>query len=163
MDAPSRWSGFGPAAAWWLVGGPLLFVLGSLTPSGFSPTNMYQHGLFGLLAWSVAVVPAAVCGILAAGRLATALGAGWGITIGLIAAGLRGGHLNSWPLGLEALTWLLILPAGALCAVRIAERRPVEGRPAGLKRGVLEAACWSLIAAGIVVWMAAHFWGEIRP
>lgn len=147
MDAPSRWSGLGPAAAWWLIGGPWLFVLGSLTPTGFSPTNMYHHGLFGLAAWSLAVVPAAGGAVPAGGRLGPVLGAGWGLSCGLMAAWWRGGHLNSWPLGLEALAWLLILPAGALGAARIAGRR----------RGVVDLACWSLIVVGIGLWMAAHF------
>jgi len=147
MDAPSRWSGLGPAAAWWLIGGPLLFVLGSLTLTGFSPTNMYRHGLFGLAAWSVAVVPAAMGGALAAARPAAFLGAGWGLVCGLIGAWLRGGHLGSWPLGLEALAWLLILPAGALGAARIA----------GRGRGPVLMACRGLVGAGIGVWITAHF------
>ncbi len=158
MGASSHWSGLGPAAAWWLIGGPLLFVLGSLTPAGFSPTNMYCHGLFGLAAWSAAVVPAAMGGALAAGGRGPALGAVWGLMCGLIAAWWRGGHLNSWPLGLEALAWLLILPAGALGAARIAGRRPAVGR----KPGAVEVVGWSVVAAGIGVWITAHFLAEIR-
>ena len=98
-----------------LIIAPVLFVLGGFGgPSGFW-ANALSHGLFAVLALLCAVIGGTVLNPLLLpylpGRAFSIKGFSIGIVIALILLYLRDINLSAWPGRIEAMAWVLIIPA----------------------------------------------------
>ena len=98
-----------------LIIASVLFVLGGIGgPSGFW-ANALSHGLFAVLALLCAVIGGTVLNPLLLpylpGRAFSIKGFSIGIVIALILLYLRDINLLAWPGRIEALAWVLIIPA----------------------------------------------------
>jgi acetyl-CoA decarbonylase/synthase complex subunit gamma len=98
-----------------LIIAPILFLLGGIGgPAGFW-ANAFNYGLFAVVAFLAAILGGVVINPLLLphlpGRAFSIKGFSIGIVIALILLYLRNINLQAWPGRIEALAWLLIIPA----------------------------------------------------
>jgi len=141
----------------------VLFVLGGIGgPSGFW-ANALSHGLFAVLALLCAVIGGTVLNPLLLpylpGRAFSIKGFSIGIVIALILLYLRDINLVTWPGRIEALAWVLIIPAVSGYLAMNFTGCSTYTSLSGVKREMrwalpLEIAC---AATGLVMWIGAIF------
>jgi len=141
----------------------VLFVLGGIGgPSGFW-ANALSHGLFAVLALLCAVIGGTVLNPLLLpylpGRAFSIKGFSIGIVIALILLYLRDINLLAWPGRIEALAWVLIIPAVSGYLAMNFTGCSTYTSLSGVKREMrwalpLEIAC---AATGLVMWIGAIF------
>lgn len=100
-----------------LIIAPILFILGGIGgPAGFW-ANAFNYGLFAVVAFLAAILGGAVINPIflpyLPGRAFSIKGFSIGVTIAIILLCLRDINLQAWPGRIEALAWLLIIPAVA--------------------------------------------------
>jgi acetyl-CoA decarbonylase/synthase complex subunit gamma len=98
-----------------LIIAPILFLLGGIGgPAGFW-ANAFNYGLFAVVAFLAAILGGVVINPLLLpylpGRAFSLKGFSIGLVIALILLYLRNINLQAWPGRIEALAWLLIIPA----------------------------------------------------
>ena len=103
------------AAKPFLIIAPILFILSGIGgPAGFW-SNTINYGLFAVFAFLIAIVSGAVLNPLLLpylpGRAFSAKGFSLGFVVALILLYLRDVNLQIWAGRIEALAWLLIIPA----------------------------------------------------
>jgi acetyl-CoA decarbonylase/synthase complex subunit gamma len=146
-----------------LIIATVLFVLGGIGgPSGFW-ANALSHGLFAVLALLCAVIGGTVLNPLLLpylpGRAFSIKGFSTGIVIALILLYLRDINLLAWPGRIEALAWMLIIPAVSGYLAMNFTGCSTYTSLSGVKREMrwalpLEIAC---AATGLVMWIGAIF------
>ncbi|MGD0168171.1 MAG: mercury methylation corrinoid protein HgcA [Smithella sp.] len=146
-----------------LIIATVLFVLGGIGgPSGFW-ANAQNHGLFAVLALLCAVIGGTVLNPLLLpylpGRAFSIKGFSIGIVIALILLYLRDINLLGWPGRIEALAWVLIIPAVSGYLAMNFTGCSTYTSLSGVKREMrwalpLEIAC---AATGLVMWVGAIF------
>ncbi len=146
-----------------LIIAPVLFVLGGFGgPSGFW-ANALSHGLFAVLALLCAVIGGTVLNPLLLpylpGRAFSIKGFSIGIVIALILLYLREINLLAWPGRIEAMAWVLIIPAVSGYLAMNFTGCSTYTSLSGVKREMrwalpLEIAC---AATGLVMWIGAVF------
>jgi CO dehydrogenase/acetyl-CoA synthase delta subunit len=146
-----------------LIIAPVLFVLGGIGgPSGFW-ANALSRGLFAILALLCAVIGGTVLNPLLLpylpGRAFSIKGFTIGIVIALILLYLRDINFLAWPGRIEALAWMLIIPAVSGYLAMNFTGCSTYTSLSGVKREMrwalpLEIAC---AAAGLVMWIGAIF------
>ena len=146
-----------------LIIAPVLFVLGGIGgPSGFW-ANALSHGLFAVLALLCAVIGGTVLNPLLLpylpGRAFSIKGFSIGIVIALILLYLRDINLSAWPGRIEALAWVLIIPAVSGYLAMNFTGCSTYTSLSGVKKEMrwalpLDIAC---AAAGLVMWIGAIF------
>jgi acetyl-CoA decarbonylase/synthase complex subunit gamma len=146
-----------------LIIASVLFVLGGIGgPSGFW-ANALSHGLFAVLALLCAVIGGTVLNPLLLpylpGRAFSIKGFSIGIVIALILLYLRDINLLAWPGRIEALAWVLIIPAVSGYLAMNFTGCSTYTSLSGVKKEMrwalpLEIAC---AATGLVMWIGAIF------
>ena len=146
-----------------LIIASVLFVLGGIGgPSGFW-ANALSHGLFSVLALLCAVIGGTVLNPLLLpylpGRAFSIKGFSIGIVIALILLYLRDINLLAWPGRIEALAWVLIIPAVSGYLAMNFTGCSTYTSLSGVKKEMrwalpLEIAC---AATGLVMWIGAIF------
>ena len=146
-----------------LIIAPVLFVLGGIGgPSGFW-ANALSHGLFAVLALLCAVIGGTVLNPLLLpylpGRAFSIKGFSIGIVIALILLYLREINLLAWPGRIEAMAWVLIIPAVSGYLAMNFTGCSTYTSLSGVKREMrwalpLDIAC---AATGLVMWIGAVF------
>ena len=146
-----------------LIIAPVLFVLGGFGgPSGFW-ANALSHGLFAVLALLCAVIGGTVLNPLLLpylpGRAFSIKGFSIGIVIAPILLYLRDINLSAWPGRIEALAWVLIIPAVSGYLAMNFTGCSTYTSLSGVKKEMrwalpLDIAC---AAAGLVMWIGAIF------
>jgi len=98
-----------------LIIAPILFLLGGIGGHSGFWANAFNYGLFAILAFLSAILGGAVINPLLLpylpGRAFSIKGFLIGIVIAIILLYLRDINLQAWPGRIEALAWLLIIPA----------------------------------------------------
>jgi acetyl-CoA decarbonylase/synthase complex subunit gamma len=146
-----------------LIIASVLFFLGGIGgPSGFW-ANALSHGLFAVLALLCAVIGGTVLNPLLLpylpGRAFSIKGFSIGIVIALVLLYLRDINLVAWPGRIEALAWVLIIPAVSGYLAMNFTGCSTYTSLSGVKREMrwalpLEIAC---AATGLVMWIGAIF------
>jgi hypothetical protein len=141
---------------------PALFLLSGLGgPRGYW-ANAMAYGSSAVLALVSAILAGAVLMPLLLpwlpGRAFAVKGFVVGLVTALIVLGLRGWQVSSWPQSLEALAWLLLVPAVAGFLAMNFTGASTYTSLSGVKREMRWAVPLQIIAgaAGLVVWMIAR-------
>ncbi len=145
-----------------LILAPILFILSGIGgPAGFW-TNTVNYGLFAVLALLTAIV----CGVVLnplllpflPGRAFSTKGFSSGFVVALILLYLRDINLQAWPGRIEALSWLLIIPA---IVAYLAMNFTGASTYTSLS-GVKKEMRWALPAeiatgaGGLIIWIASR-------
>ncbi|MCE5211389.1 MAG: acetyl-CoA synthase subunit gamma [Deltaproteobacteria bacterium] len=144
-----------------LILAPVLFILGGIGGPSVFWTNAGSYGLFAVAALFCAVIGGAVLNPLLLpylpGRAFSIKGFSIGIVIALILLYLRNINLQAWPGRIEALAWLLIIPAVSGYLAMNFTGASTYTSLSGVKREMrwalpLEIACGTV---GIFLWLGA--------